>query len=154
VALGQRDRLQVFGGDYATPDGTAIRDYIHVMDLAEGHVAALAKLAGTPGHGCRALNLGTGRGTSVLEMVRVWEAVTGTAVAYEIAPRRPGDAVAVWAATEAAERELGWRARLGLAEMCRDQWAWARKHPLGFRPKPAPAPEAAAAEAVAEGAAP
>ncbi|KAI8468051.1 MAG: UDP-glucose 4-epimerase [Monoraphidium minutum] len=144
VALGQRESLRVFGGDYPTPDGTCVRDYIHVMDLAEGHAAALAKVAAAPGYGCQAINLGTGKGTSVLEMVRVWEQVTGVKVPFEIVDRRPGDAVAVWAATSKAERELGWRPNLGLAEMCRDQWAWATRHPRGFE-----APEAEAEAAVA-----
>ncbi|GBF90428.1 UDP-glucose 4-epimerase [Raphidocelis subcapitata] len=143
VALGQRPSLKVYGSDYPTPDGTAVRDYIHVMDLAEGHVAAVAKLASAaPGFGCRALNLGTGKGTSVLEMISVWEAATGARVAWEAAPRRQGDAVAVWAATAGAEAELGWRAARGVAEMCRDQWAWASKYPRGFETEAAEASKA------------
>jgi UDP-glucose 4-epimerase len=125
-----------------------VRDYIHVVDLAEGHVAAVDKLGSAgPGFGCRALNLGTGKGTSVLEMLRVWEASTGARVAWEVAPRRPGDAVAVWAATARAEAELGWWAVRGVPEMCRDQWAWASRYPRGFEAEAsearAPEPEGA-----------
>jgi UDP-glucose 4-epimerase len=132
VALGQREMLRVFGGDYPTSDGTCIRDYIHVMDLGEGHVYAVRKLLDTPNYGCKAVNLGTGKGTSVLEMVNTFQEATGAKVPYQIVDRRPGDTIAVWAATEYAEKELGWKAKLGLTEMCRDQWAWAKKYPKGY----------------------
>eukprot|EP00882_Tetradesmus_deserticola_P004714 GHRQ01004968.1.p1 GENE.GHRQ01004968.1~~GHRQ01004968.1.p1 ORF type:complete len:351 (+),score=178.18 GHRQ01004968.1:152-1204(+) len=132
VALGQREFLRVFGGDYPTPDGTAIRDYIHVMDLAEGHVAAVKLLLKDAQLGCKAVNLGTGRGTSVLEMIKAFEENTGAKVPYKVVERRAGDTVAVWAATGLAESLLGWRSKRGLAEMCRDQWAWASKHPKGY----------------------
>ncbi|EFJ41424.1 hypothetical protein VOLCADRAFT_77596 [Volvox carteri f. nagariensis] len=109
VALGQREFLRVFGSDYPTPDGTAIRDYIHVMDLAEGHVSAVVKVLATPDLGCTPINLGTGKGSSVLEMVRAFEAASDKKVEYKLMDRRPGDSVAVWAATETAEKELGWK---------------------------------------------
>jgi len=109
VAVGRRPELTVFGNDYDTPDGTGVRDYIHVMDLADGHTAALRKMIGTPDLGCVVYNLGTGKGTSVLEMVSSFEAASGKKIPYKIAARRPGDAPAVWAAPEYAEKELGWR---------------------------------------------
>uniref|UniRef100_A0A383W948 UDP-glucose 4-epimerase n=1 Tax=Tetradesmus obliquus TaxID=3088 RepID=A0A383W948_TETOB len=149
VALGQREFLRVFGGDYPTPDGSAIRDYIHVMDLAEGHVAAVKlivedeKLGCKPVNlvklivedeklGCKPVNLGTGRGTSVLEMIKAFEENTGAKVPYKVVDRRAGDTIAVWAATELAESLLGWKSKLSLADMCRDQWAWASKYPQGY----------------------
>eukprot|EP00877_Chromochloris_zofingiensis_P007729 jgi/Chrzof1/3209/Cz12g16020.t1 len=132
VALGQREYVRVFGNDYPTPDGTAVRDYIHVMDIAEGHVSAVDKLINTPDYGCKAINLGTGKGTSVLEMIKAFEAASGVSVLYKMLDRRPGDSVAVWAATELAEQELGWKAKLGIHDMCRDQWAWAQQYPQGY----------------------
>eukprot|EP00884_Botryococcus_braunii_P011499 jgi/Botrbrau1/2034/Bobra.0047s0014.1 len=132
VALGQRPHLNVFGSDYPTRDGTCIRDYIHVMDLAEGHVAALKKLEGTPDIGCVPYNLGTGTGTTVLEMVKAFEEASGKKVEYVLAPRRAGDCIAVWAGTETAEKELGWRTKLNIADMCRDQWKWAVDNPKGY----------------------
>lgn len=132
VALGQREFLRVFGGDYPTPDGTAIRDYIHVMDLGDAHVAGLRKLMADPEFGCRPINVGTGRGSSVLEMVRAFEKASGVQVNYQIVDRRPGDSVAVWASTELAEEELGWKAKYDVLDMCRDQWRWATKYPQGF----------------------
>ncbi len=122
VAVGQRPELQVFGGDWPTVDGTGVRDYIHVMDLAEGHVAALARLAREPG--LLTVNLGTGRGISVLEMVRAFEAASGRPVPYRIAPRRAGDVAACWADPALAERLLGWRSKRDLAQMCADAWRW------------------------------
>jgi UDP-glucose 4-epimerase len=122
VAVGQRPELQVFGGDWPTVDGTGVRDYIHVMDLAEGHVAALERLAREPG--LLTVNLGTGRGVSVLEMVRAFEAASGCTVPYRIAPRRAGDVAACWADPALAERLLGWRTRRDLAQMCTDAWRW------------------------------
>ena len=132
VALKQRPTLAVYGTDYPTRDGTCVRDYIHVLDLAEGHVAALRKLAATEKLGCVAYNLGTGTGTTVLEMVHAFEAASGLAVPLALAARRPGDAEAVWAATETAEKELGWKATRAVGEMCEDQWRWASANPSGF----------------------
>ncbi|MDR2366149.1 MAG: UDP-glucose 4-epimerase GalE [Zoogloeaceae bacterium] len=120
VASGQLAELQVFGGDYPTPDGTGVRDYIHVMDLAEGHAAALAWLATRPGW--RAINLGTGRGYSVLEMRAAFAAASGQAVPYRIAPRRAGDVAACYANPARAKRELGWQATRGIEEMCQSVW--------------------------------
>jgi UDP-glucose 4-epimerase len=130
VAVGRRDRLRVFGGDYETPDGTGVRDYIHVMDLVEGHVAALDLLERQSG--LHAINLGTGQGVSVLEMVRAFEAAAGVAIPYEVVDRRPGDVAACWADPGLAERLLGWRARRELPEMCADAWRWQRLNPTGY----------------------
>ena len=122
VAAGQRDCLSVFGGDYATPDGTGVRDYIHVCDLADGHVAALRYLQVHPG--LLILNLGTGRPVSVLEMVSAFERASGHPVPYQIVPRRPGDVAQCWADPALAERMLGWKARHGVDRMCQDAWRW------------------------------
>lgn len=132
VALGQRDFLRVWGSDYPTPDGTAIRDYIHVMDLAEGHVAAVVKVLKTPDLGCKPINLGTGKGSSVLEMIAAFEKASGKQVPYKLMDRRAGDSVAVWAATETAEKELGWVAKHTVDDMCVHQWQWATKYPQGY----------------------
>ena len=123
VAAGRLPRLRVFGDDYPTPDGTCQRDYIHVVDLAEGHVAALAALEGG-GPGVRAWNLGPGRPTSVLEMVAAFSRAVGRPIPYEIAPRRPGDLVVTYADPSRANAELGWVARRGIDEMCVDAWRW------------------------------
>ena len=130
VAVGQRERLQVFGNDYATPDGTGVRDYIHVVDLAEGHVAALRHLLG--GSGSITLNLGTGRGLSVLELVRAFEAASGRKVPFEIVARRPGDVAACYADAALAREQLGWQASRGVDAMCADTWRWQRMNPRGF----------------------
>jgi UDP-glucose 4-epimerase len=122
VAVGRRPQLSVYGDDYPTPDGTGLRDYIHVVDLALGHVKTLDKLAGGPG--VVTYNLGTGRGNSVLEMVRAFEAASGRPVPYQIVARRPGDIAACYAEVALAERELGWKAERGVAEMCADSWRW------------------------------
>lgn len=122
VATGQREKLRVFGDDYPTRDGTGIRDYIHVMDLAEGHVAALDYLQRQPG--LLTVNLGTGRGLSVLDMVLAFEAASGRAVPYEVVSRRPGDIAACWADASLAKRLLGWEARRDVTAMCRDAWRW------------------------------
>ena len=122
VAAGQRDCLSVFGGDYATPDGTGVRDYIHVCDLADGHVAALRYLQAHAG--LLTLNLGTGRPVSVLEMVSAFERASGHPVPYQIVPRRPGDVAQCWADPALAERMLGWKARHGVDRMCQDAWRW------------------------------
>ncbi|KAA6418033.1 MAG: UDP-glucose 4-epimerase [Trebouxia sp. A1-2] len=132
VATGIRPELNVYGSDYNTRDGTAVRDYIHVMDLAEGHVAAVQKLIDNPELGCIPINLGTGTGSTVLEMVKAFEKASGKKVAYKLAPRRGGDTEAVWAATETAERELGWKTKLDIHDMCRDQWKWAHDNPKGY----------------------
>jgi UDP-glucose 4-epimerase len=122
VAVGKLKELSVFGNDYPTPDGTGVRDYIHVMDLAEGHAAALGWLADHPG--CHAINLGTGQGYSVLEMVSAFAGATGRDVPYRIAPRRAGDVAACYANPEKALRAFGWRARRGLLEMCASAWKY------------------------------
>ena len=130
VAVGKRARLQVFGADYDTPDGTGVRDYLHVEDLAEGHVAALRYLQG--GAASLTVNLGTGRGVSVLELVRAFERASGRAVPYEIAPRRQGDVASCYADPSMAERLLGWKARRDLDAMCADSWRWQAANPDGF----------------------
>jgi UDP-glucose 4-epimerase len=130
VAVGRRDALNVFGNDYATPDGTGVRDYIHVVDLAVGHVRALERLADGPG--TRVWNLGTGRGCSVQELVRAFEKASGRTIPCRIAPRRPGDIAQCWADPSKAERELGWKALRGIDEMCRDSWRWQAGNPDGF----------------------
>lgn len=122
VAVGQRPELSVFGDDYATPDGTGVRDYLHVVDLARGHLAALAALAREAG--VLTVNLGTGRGHSVLETVRAFERASGRRVPYRIVARRPGDIAQCYADPSLAQRALGWRAEYGLDEMCRDSWRW------------------------------
>ncbi|RMH81526.1 MAG: UDP-glucose 4-epimerase GalE [Actinomyces sp.] len=136
VAVGRLDHLRVFGGDYDTHDGTAIRDYIHVVDLAEGHVAALDALdAGLTG--CEVVNLGTGVGSTVLEVVEAAGRAVGHAIPYEIVDRRPGDVERIWADVRRAESVLGWRATRGLDEMLADHWRWQRTHPQGYA-TPAP----------------
>jgi UDP-glucose 4-epimerase len=130
VAVGRRDALQVFGDDYPTADGTGVRDYIHVVDLAEGHVAALRRLFDQPGS--LTVNLGTGRGHSVLEVVQAYARASGREVPYRIVPRRPGDVAACYADPSMAERELGWRAVHDLQRMCEDSWRWQSLNPKGF----------------------
>jgi UDP-glucose 4-epimerase len=132
VAVGRRQRLSVFGSDYPTPDGTGVRDYIHVTDLAEGHVAALRRLLAQPGS--FTVNLGTGRGYSVLEVVAAFAAASGRAVPYELKPRRPGDVAACYADPALASELLGWQARLDLARMCEDSWRWQSMNPEGYEP--------------------
>jgi UDP-glucose 4-epimerase len=130
VAVGRRAALSVFGNDYPTPDGTGVRDYIHVTDLAEGHVAALRRLLDQPGS--LTVNLGTGQGYSVLDLVRAYEAASGRPVPYEIVARRPGDVAACWADPALARELLGWEAKLDLARMCADSWRWQHDNPQGF----------------------
>jgi UDP-glucose 4-epimerase len=130
VVVGELEELSVWGDDYDTPDGTCIRDYIHVVDLAKGHLAALRKLREKPG--VIVHNLGTGQGHSVLEVVQAFEDATGKPVARRIAPRRPGDAPAVYADPAKAEAELGWTSELGLQAMCRDALNWQQKNPRGY----------------------
>jgi len=130
VAVGRRDRLCIFGGDYPTPDGTGIRDYIHVADLARAHVDALDYLVCA--NRSLAVNLGTGRGVSVLELVHAFENASGCHVPYEIVGRRPGDVAAVYADPSLAQQLLGWRAKLDLDAMCRDAWRWQSMNPDGY----------------------
>ncbi|XP_023657835.1 UDP-glucose 4-epimerase isoform X1 [Paramormyrops kingsleyae] len=130
VAIGRREHLRVFGNDYDTPDGTGVRDYIHVVDLAKGHIAAFRKLQGNCG--CKVYNLGTGTGYSVLQMVKAMEKASGREIRYQIAPRRSGDIASCYADPHLAETELGWRAEFGLDRMCEDLWRWQSKNPSGF----------------------
>lgn len=130
VAAGRRELLRVFGNDYPTPDGTGVRDYIHVVDLALGHVKALEKVLRD--RGAEAYNLGTGRGYSVLELVRAFEETTGVSVPLQIEPRRPGDVAVSYADPSKAERELSWRATRGIADMCADAWRWQSRNPSGY----------------------
>jgi UDP-glucose 4-epimerase len=129
VAVGRRERLHVWGGDYNTPDGTGVRDYIHVMDLAAGHLAALNLLDGS---GCFAINLGTGMGRSVLEVIQAFEKASGIQIPYEVRPRRLGDIDAYYAATDYAAQLLGWRAKRSLETMCADHWRWQKNNPNGY----------------------
>ncbi len=130
VAVGKRAVLRVWGNDYPTPDGTGVRDYIHVMDLARGHLAALDYLSARKRS--ITVNVGTGRGYSVLESVRAFERASGKRLRVEIHPRRPGDVAACYADASAAAHELGWTAELGLDEMCRDAWRWQQSNPDGY----------------------
>ncbi|SJZ66522.1 UDP-galactose-4-epimerase [Vibrio cincinnatiensis] len=132
VAVGRREKLSVFGDDYATPDGTGVRDYIHVMDLADGHIAALNTVGKKAG--LHVYNLGTGKGSSVLEMIAAFSDACGKPVPYEVCPRRPGDIAQCWASTEKAERELGWKAQYTLAQMTVDTWHWQVNNPNGYSP--------------------
>ena len=130
VAVGRLPQLRVFGGDYPTSDGTGVRDYIHVVDLAVGHVAAVRRLTERPG--VLTVNLGTGRGYSVIEVVKAFEKASGRPVPYEIVARRPGDVAQCYAEPGLAERELGWRAQRGIDEMCADAWRWQSANPEGY----------------------
>lgn len=133
VAVGTLGELAVFGGDYPTPDGTGVRDYIHVVDLALGHLRALEKLVDTPG--VLTCNLGTGRGYSVLDMVRAFETACGRAIPFRIVDRRSGDIAQCYADPSLARRELGWQATRDLREMCADSWRWQSANPQGYGPK-------------------
>ena len=130
VAIGRRDHLNVFGNDYDTPDGTGVRDYIHVVDLARGHVAAIDYMQTHKGE--NVVNLGTGIGYSVLDMVHAFERVTGKKIPYEITARRPGDLATVYASPDKSAELLGWKAQYNLDDMCRDTWAWQTKNPMGY----------------------
>ena len=132
VAVGRLKELSVFGDDYPTRDGTCIRDYIHVCDLAEGHLCALASMDKL--QGCTPVNLGTGNGFTVLELVRSFEKAVGRPLPRRIAPRRPGDAVASYADASRAAALLGWKAKRGIDAICRDAWNWQSKNPRGYRP--------------------
>ena len=131
VASGKLKKLRVFGGDYPTRDGTGVRDYIHVVDLARGHVAACAYLENHAG--CEVFNLGTGSGFSVLEVVKTFEQVNGIAIPYEITDRRPGDIAECYADVSKARELLGWKAEKTLTDMCRDSWRWQSANPNGYR---------------------
>jgi UDP-glucose 4-epimerase len=131
VAVGRLPRLAVYGNDYATPDGTGVRDYIHVQDLAAGHVAALRRLLDQPGS--LTVNLGTGRGCSVLEVVAAYAAASGREVPYDVLPRRPGDVAACHADPGLAQALLGWRAQHDLQRMCEDSWRWQAMNPQGYQ---------------------
>lgn len=130
VAVGKLKELGVFGNDYDTSDGTGVRDYIHVMDLASGHVSALKKIEEKAGFGI--YNLGTGQGYSVLDIVKNFEAATGIKIPYVIKPRRAGDIATCYCDPGKAERELGWKARYGIREMCEDSWRWQKNNPNGY----------------------
>lgn len=142
VAAGRRPRLSIFGDDYPTPDGTGIRDYIHVTDLAQAHVAALDYLIHNDAN--LTVNLGTGRGVSVLELVHAFENAAGCRIPYEIVARRPGDVAQVYADPSLASRLLGWRTRLDLDAMCRDAWRWQSMNPEGYQQGGLPSPNARA----------
>ncbi|GLS19949.1 UDP-glucose 4-epimerase [Labrys miyagiensis] len=131
VAVGRRDYLPIFGGDYPTPDGTAVRDYVHVLDVAEGHVAALRTHKGQVG--VHTYNLGTGQGRSVLELFTAFSHACGRNLPSRLVERRPGDIAAIWAEISKAERQLNWRARRSLDEMCQDTWRWQSANPDGYR---------------------
>lgn len=130
VAVGKRERLGVFGNDYPTPDGTGVRDYIHVCDLAAAHVAALQAVERK--RGLAVYNIGTGHGYSVLEVVNAFKRVNGVDIPYVILPRRAGDIATCYCNPEKAERELGWKAQFGIDEMCRDAWNWQKSNPDGY----------------------
>ncbi|EPP23375.1 UDP-glucose 4-epimerase GalE [Vibrio fluvialis] len=130
VAVGRREFLSVFGSDYPTKDGTGVRDYIHVMDLADGHIAALKKVGEKAG--LHVYNLGTGHGYSVLEMVKAFEAASDKAVPYQLVERRPGDIAECWADPAKAQQELGWKATRTLEEMTQDTWRWQSNNPQGY----------------------
>lgn len=131
VAVGKLKELSIFGDDYPTPDGTGVRDYIHVVDLAMGHLKALEKLSTNPG--LVMYNLGTGEGTSVLEIVKAFETASDKKVPYKIAPRRPGDIAQCYADPSKAEAELGWSAKRDVIDMCRDAWKWQSENPNGYK---------------------
>jgi UDP-glucose 4-epimerase len=131
VAVGRREFLTIFGDDYDTPDGTGVRDYIHIMDLAQGHLAAIDYMSKKE-HGVFTFNLGTGIGCSVIDMVKAMEKACGHEIKYKVGPRRPGDIATCYADPTYAREELGWEAKLGLDEMCRDLWKWQSNNPNGM----------------------
>lgn len=131
VAVGRLEQLSVFGDDYDTPDGTGVRDYIHVVDLADAHINALQKLANLGG--CRSFNIGTGNGYSVLEMINAFEQASGKTISYAIKPRRPGDISSCYADANLANNVLGWRAKFSLDQMMKDLWRWQSKNPDGYK---------------------
>jgi UDP-glucose 4-epimerase len=133
VAVGRLNELRVFGNDYDTPDGTGVRDYVHVVDIARGHLRCLEYLARLEGRGiCRAWNLGTGKGASVLEMIRTFERASGVDIPYRVVERRPGDAAWSYCDPTRARDELGWSAEFSLDSMCADSWNWQQQNPNGY----------------------
>ncbi len=132
VAIGRRPRLTVYGDDYDTADGTGVRDYVHVSDVARAHLAALHWTAGPIGRGCEPFNIGTGRGTSVLEMIHAFCEASGRDIPHVIAPRRPGDVASCYAAAGKAARILGWQAERDVRDMCQSAWHWQRRNPDGY----------------------
>ena len=132
VAIGELKEVGVFGNDYDTPDGTGVRDYIHVVDLAKGHVAAISKIKDS---GVYTYNLGTGVGYSVLDVIHAYEKACGHAIPYAIKPRRAGDIAACYADASKAEKELGWKAQYGIDEMCASSWNWQSNNPKGYGDK-------------------
>jgi len=132
VAVGRRQKLSVYGSDFDTVDGTGCRDYIHIMDIAKGHVAALRQIIEPSFHGVKIYNLGTGKGVTVLEILKTFEEVTGQKIPYELVDRRPGDVASCYASSTLAEKELGFKAEKTLADMCKDMWTWQSKNPNGF----------------------
>lgn len=132
VAIGRRSELSVFGNDFNTRDGTGVRDYVHVVDLAKGHVATLDKVMAGKIQGCKPFNLGTGQGSSVLEVIAAFEQASGVKIPYKIVDRRQGDVDELYAIPNLAEEELGWKAEKSLYDMCKDMWNWQKKNPNGF----------------------
>ena len=152
VAVGRMSHLSIYGDDYSTFDGTGVRDYIHVLDLVDGHLRALDRLAQVSG--VSVWNLGTGHGYSVLEMVRAFEGVIGRSLPYRIVPRRAGDIAQCWADASKAERDLDWKASRGVHAMLSDSWRWQRMNPQGYRSNeqpPVPALAALTSKSVATG---
>ena len=135
VAIGRLKELSVFGNDYPTPDGTGVRDYIHVVDLANAHLKAVERLGQVKDYGLKIINLGTGHGYSVLQIVKAFEKASGRKVPYVIKPRRPGDVAECWADPSFAREELGWKAERGIEKMCEDLWRWQSMNPYGFKSK-------------------
>ena len=133
VAIGRLKELSVFGNDYPTPEGTGVRDYIHVVDLADAHLKAVEKLGKVKKYGLKVINLGTGNGYSVLQIVKAFEKASGRKVPYAIKARRPGDVAECWADPSFALKELGWKAKRGIEKMCEDLWRWQSMNPYGFR---------------------
>ncbi len=133
TAVGLRKKLNIFGGDYDTPDGTGVRDYIHVVDLAKGHLNAISALEKNPDGHVLTVNLGTGRGYSVLDMVKAFEKASGKTVAYEIIARRAGDIAMCYADPSLAKTQLGWQAEFGIERMCEDTWRWQSQNPQGYK---------------------
>ena len=133
VAVGKLEKLGVFGNDYPTPDGTGVRDYIHVVDLAKGHVASLDKIKEQCG--CKIYNLGTGKGYSVLDVVHAFEKACGKEIPYEIKPRRAGDIAMCYAQCDLAKEELGWQAKYDMEDMCATSWNWQSQNPDGYNTK-------------------
>lgn len=132
VAVGRREKLMVYGHDYDTVDGTGVRDYIHVMDIADGHVAAVKSIVNPEFLGVKIYNLGTGEGASVLEVVKAFEQASGRKIPYEKVDRRQGDVPSAYANCELVQKELGWKAKLGLLDMCKDMWTWQSKNAQGY----------------------